>query len=235
MYFVPLFLKTSPCGDTSDGGIMNIFCLSSASLVSDIWDAFVERFILPSQTYENLNVSPATVNGFLIGLFAGCVIALFVTVYNKQVLGGFVRALIRADALSAESAKTLDELGYLDKILIHRAITRNSALSSVVVCLEEQKYYEQIREDSLRSEQSDAHKSGRLRRLSSQEKDFKTDTYTHHFYIPEDKKYTAEVRYEGKGNTLRSAFIWSAVLAVALLVLLFFMPSILSFLNAVAA
>jgi hypothetical protein len=57
------------------------------------------------------------------------------------------------------------------------------------------------------------------------------DPDAHHFYIPEDMKYMADVKFEGKGNTWRSAIAFAILMIVLMLVLLGFLPYILSLLN----
>ncbi|HBL83672.1 MAG: hypothetical protein A2Y17_08970 [Clostridiales bacterium GWF2_38_85] len=55
----------------------------------------------------------------------GILIAAFYALYNKAVLGKFVRALINAEAESESSAKTLDEIGYGLNKLITQSLRTN--------------------------------------------------------------------------------------------------------------
>lgn len=62
--------------------------------------------------YENFDISFGYALGWIVaGLFIGAALAAAATLYSKRYLGGLVRDLIRAGALSPESAKTLPQLG----------------------------------------------------------------------------------------------------------------------------
>ena len=62
-------------------------------------------------------------------------------------------------------------------------------------------------------------------------KPFKVDPDAHHFYISEDMKYMAEVKFDRKGNSWWSAVIYAAVILVALVALIVFLPNILNLLD----
>ena len=57
------------------------------------------------------------------------------------------------------------------------------------------------------------------------------DPDAHHFYIPEEMKYTADVKFEKKGSTWLGAILFVAVAIVIGFVLLLVLPYLLSLLN----
>jgi len=62
-------------------------------------------------------------------------------------------------------------------------------------------------------------------------KEFRVNADEHHFYIPEELKYTADVKFEQKGSSWLGAVIFLVVLIIAMVILLLAMPTILSFLD----
>ena len=60
---------------------------------------------------------------------------------------------------------------------------------------------------------------------------FRVDPDNHHFYIPEQMKYTADVKFEKKGSGWLSAVLFCAVMLVVGFVILLILPSLLSLLD----
>ena len=63
---------------------------------------------------------------------AGVIIASVVIFFNKTMRGTLVRLLLAAEALSPESAKTLDELGVEDKAAAIKSIERSDILKRII-------------------------------------------------------------------------------------------------------
>lgn len=66
--------------------------------------------------------------GMYFGIFLACLLAL----YEKRVIGGFVRTLLKKEAFSPEKAMTLQELGYGKNPFVRGALRGKTALSSLV-------------------------------------------------------------------------------------------------------
>ena len=115
------------------------------------------------------------------------------SVHTKRGIGGFVRKLLRNECHSPESAKTLSELGYFQNLAVRRALTKGVSLGKLVVCKELQEATENGSSTDETSE-SNTVKAGKK---TSSEIDFSTM----HFYIPEDLRYRAEIRFEKKGTS----------------------------------
>lgn len=164
----------------------------------------------------------------ILGIFIGLALAAFASVFNKQVLGDFVRELLREEALSAESAKTLAELGYERKTVIRYSVRKGVNLRRVVRCREEEEYLAAI--EAKREEYEEKRKNNKsLPRFKAEA--FCVNADEHHFYIPEKMKYMADIKFEKKGSTWLGAFVFLLVLAIAFLLLMFALPHILSLLN----
>ena len=90
-------------------------------------------FKVAVKEYEKLSFTEAdaaTATLLIYGVCIGVVLAALYTFYYQQVPGGVVRALLRAEAFSEETAKTVEELGLSSLAL--RELTRGKALRRVV-------------------------------------------------------------------------------------------------------
>ena len=202
-------------------------------LWKELWYYFYKTYINPSVYYENLGADSRTmlsVRLMILGLFIGIAIAAFAAVFNKRVLGGVVRRLLKADALSPDSALTLAELGYSGGI-IGLAVKKSTSLRRVVKCREEEEYDEKLKEK--RKEYAERKKNGdKLPKFK--ETPYKINTLTDAFYIPEKMKYMADVKFEKKGTTWLGAILTVVVLAVVFVALMVALPSIFELLNSIA-
>ena len=179
-----------------------------------------------SKPYENLGFGTGTmisVPMIILALAVGIIIAAFMSVINKRVLGEFVRALISEECLSRESAKTLGELGFEEKYFIQNRLKRGVNLRSVVVCVEEEQYNEKMN-----AEREAVEREGR----SFSEIPYVVDPYKDHFYIPEEKKYKADMKFNKRGTGWGGFVIISVLTVVLAIILLFTVPKILDFVDA---
>jgi hypothetical protein len=181
------------------------------SLLEELWDYFVQTYLESGEVYTNLGMegsgSMMSLTSIVFGIFFGIVLASVLTVYDKRVIGSFVRKMLYCNAVGKENAKTLFELEEGERSAPARALRHSSNLRRVVKCVEEEEYYAELiktREEYEKRRQED-------RSLP----EFKSVDYvfngTEHYYIPEDKKYSAETRFSKSGTAW-----WS--LPVALLV-----------------
>ncbi|MBQ8357604.1 MAG: hypothetical protein IJX39_07330 [Clostridia bacterium] len=137
----------------------------------------------------------AMVRNIIIGFCIGILIAALYAFYQKSVPGAIVRSLLGAEALSPESAKTLAELGLERNPFIRFELKHNGMLRKVV-----------FRAPSGAEEEQNADTDA-------------PDPQADRFYIPEELKYRAELRFEKKGNGV-PGLVLTAVLTLALSVLL---------------
>lgn len=198
-------------------GALNAGAENELPLWKEICNLFYEAYFGTEGYYEHLDMGTGSLLSLrliILGIFLGIAAGSFVSVFNKRVLGGFVRKLLREECLSPETGKTLPELNYAAKLTIRRAVKKNVNLLRVVRCREEEEYLTAMEAE------------GRKKYPP-----FRIDPDRHHFYIPEDMKYMADVKFEAKGMTWQSAIAFSILMIVTMLVLLGFLPNILSLLN----
>ena len=134
----------------------------------------------------------ATWRNVILGFCAGVLLASLYMLYQKLVPGAIVRAVLRAQAHTPDTAKTLSELG-LDKNPLYRfELRHNAMLKKMVTCTDE-----------------DVAEGENAKNTEQQQR----------FYISEEAKYRAEIRFDKKGNGV-AGLVLTAVLTVALAILL---------------
>ena len=137
-----------------------------------------------------------------LGLFLGVLVAAASAIYNKRLLGDAVRHIIYTGANTPESAKTLTELGYGRNTFVRSALKYGTAMRKYVRCVEDDET---------------------LERVGLDEKGFppkiRTDLSSSHFYIPEENRVKAELRYDKTGTTW-FAFFGILIGGIVLLLLL---------------
>ena len=160
--------------------------------LKELYHYFAEKyFSMDMSSLENISFDGSGVSLPLmfLGLYLGIVVAAFYAIYNKRHLGDAVRHIIYTGASTPESAKTLTELGYVRNTAIRSALKYGTAMRKYVRCVEDDETFSRIGLD---------------------EKGFppkiRTDLNNSHFYIPEEKRIEAEIRYEKKGTSWLSFF-----------------------------
>lgn len=176
-------------------------------------------FDTDSYDYRYLNFGDGGIMSIIVGLLIGFFIACCMTVFDRRVLGDFVRHVLYHECFSKESAKTLEELGYLKNSFVRGALKSGVSLRRIIKCVEEEEFLEEVR--AMREAYEKEAEDKKL--PAFKEPKFKMDVSTMHFYIPEELKYTADVKFEKKGAnviTLLLAFLlFAAVAAVAIMVI----------------
>ncbi len=174
--------------------------------------------------YTNFSFENSTISLTLIiwGLYAGILIGGIASIYNKWYLGGVVRALLAAECLSPEAGKTLSELGR-PAWGMKRALRDGTALRKSVSIANPG-------ECLLPSEHK---RFGAIRRFftGSAQPNPKLDLTLARLYVPEEKKYHAEVRYEKKGSAPIWLLIGGIILLVIAVLATFFIPELLQMID----
>lgn len=211
---------------------MNLFLAAAGqtSFWEALWKDISERwFSMDLNNYENLGIGSRqgllSVRGMVLAMFAGLIVAAVVMMFDKKKLGGAVRAIIAIGALSPETAKTVVELGYMKSPAVKSSL-KKGILSRVVHCVERDEYeqaYEAHREAYVAEHGSE-------RGLASLPP-FQIDWENHHFYIPDEEHYKAEVRFDSKGANWFSLVIVIIVAVIGAAFTCYFLPDILQFLD----
>ena len=199
-----------------------------------LWQEIVAYFrdyfeTISTAEYENLGISGTsmiTIPMIVIAIAAAIIISSISAIINKTVFGNFVRAVIKSEALSKESAKTLEELGYDEKLIIRRGVRKGINLRSVIRCVEEEEYNERTRIAREEYDKNpDPHKSKFL------DIPYKVDPDNDHFYIPEENKYKADMKFDKRGTSWGMFWVVVILTAVFSILLLAFLPKILDIAN----
>lgn len=206
-----------------------LFALSSSGkpLIEELWDYFVENYLESERVYYNLGLSTEILPMILLGLFAGAIIATFAVIYDNRVIGGFVRKMVAMGVVGKEKAATLRDLGTNERSSFARALRTSVGLRRVVHCIEEEEYYLELEKTREEYEK---------RRAEDQTlPKFKSIDYkfvgTEHFYIPEDKRISAEVKFANRGIKMWLVPVVVVVSVVGFFGLMLLIPYILQLLD----
>ena len=190
----------------------------------DVWNYLYDAYFNIGNGYENLGTqgSPiVTVGVVVFGIYIGAVIACAVMFYNRQVVGSAVRRMLSEEIHSRENAKTLFELGYKKNFFIRGLFRDSISLRKVVKCVEEEDFYAE--QEATRAEyEQEREKNKKLPRF--RERTYRVDVATDKFYIPEEQKFTAEVKFQKKGSTWVSMLVGIIILTVAFFAILLVLP-----------
>ena len=171
----------------------------------------------------------------IFGIFIGVLLASLYSIYVKNVIGAFVRKLLSQACLSEEKAKTLGELGYSRNPFVRLAL-RGSLLASTVsrVCPTEETAAAEVGGGSEAAAQSvDAEPSVTQPTNAPQKpaKNAKTDPQIVRYYIKEEKKYVAEMRFNARGSGWPTFFFVLLISVMCVFLIFAFLPQILRFLD----
>ena len=203
--------------------------ISFALSAGGFWNSFYNTYV-GGGAYDNLGRG-VSLPWIIIGLFFVLVIAAITSVIGKSINGRFVKKIISDGALSPETAKTLPELDSADKLFIRRAVKKGVNLRRVLRCVEEEKFEEECKEKIERYEQMREEDPKLPKKLKVPK--FKVDPDNHHFYIPEELRMTAEVKFDQSGISVAKSVASVIVLVIAFFAVLIYMPRILNTLDVI--
>ena len=139
----------------------------------------------------------------VFGIFIGVFLASVYMVYVKNVVGAFVRKLLAEECLSEERAQTLEALGF-DRNPFVKLALRGSLLASTVV---------QLPAATVTGESGEA------------------QTVPTRYYIKEEKKYVAEMRFNARGSGAVTLLFVLLISVICIFVIFGFLPQILRFVD----
>ena len=192
-----------------------IFALSAISFFEKIDETlFTPNF----DTYEHLTFlnDPLTFKWLILGVYFGLVIASLVMFYNKNVLGELIRRLDEVGALGAESAKTLDELGFSKNIFIKLSLKRGNTLRKLV---------------AIAPAEGEACERDLTLFLASVE-GIKYSVDTERFYLPQSKRDVAVGRFRRKGSGWLSVVLMAVVGLAVVIAIMKLAPSVAGIIEA---
>lgn len=204
---------------------------ADTTFLEDVWNYLYDVYLRVDGNYQNLGLEKMplfSIRLLVLGLFLGGIIACVAAAYHKQVLGGIARKLIEKGCLSPETAMSAEELGYLKNPLAKNALLRSTSLRRVVRCVEEDSFYAEQRADM----EAYAGKREENKKLPGyREREYIGDSKTDRYYIPEELRIRAEIKFEKKGSGWLSAVLSAVMMLVLFFVVLLVLPFILQFLD----
>lgn len=199
--------------------------IKEPTLFEELYDYFTQKYLTPNYgSYENITIQNDPVVSTALAIIAGFIAVMVgasVMIFTKRTLGRLVRRLVKNEALSPESAKTIDEIG-LGKSRAIRWFINKMTLSKAVRCREEDEYYGIGTDES----KKDAYK---VSLVTPRKLKYKRNPKTDHFYIPEEQKHRALIRFDQKGTNPMMLLVLAVVYIVMALIIVKLLPSLVGF------
>lgn len=185
-------------------------------------------FTVQFRTYENIPLdadSGAYARAIILAMALGVTVAAAMAAHTRRGLGRFVGALLREECHSPEKAKTLMELGFFGSDTVRRELSRGINLRRLVVRLDEecpvQSPSVEAEQGSVKAEEHSKADGADAASISSdapltaaqKARPDRIDFLTARFYIPEDLRHRAAIRFEAKGSG------WGVVVGTVLVAL----------------
>lgn len=142
-------------------------------------------------------------------MFIGLMLAAIFMFYQKKVIGAFVRALLGAKASNEDSAKTLKELGFESNMPVRSALRSGGTLRKLVW---------ETGDNYLENENGVKYSARQI----------PMDVNTARFYISEENRVRAELRYNEKGSDIFMLIITGLVFLMIAYLAVEYLPSLLS-------
>lgn len=199
------------------------------SLIAELWQYFTDKYFNPDAVYlENFKGGSnriLSLRMIIIGITVGFCVAAILTLIDKKHIGGLVRKMLYDECIGKENAKTLYELGYDRNPAVRGSLKNGSVLKRWVRCVEEDEHYASIEQKRKEFEAAYANdkKAPKFKTL-----EFKRDPDKHHFYIDEEKKYSAAVKFDSKGTNVVSAILVILISIIICAFLCFVVPDMLT-------
>lgn len=187
----------------------------------------MQKLSIFAAAFENFRFdSPLfTLETVVWGLVIGVCVGAAWSVLTRRTLGTFVKRLHTACAADAASAVTLEEIGMAKNPILKYSLGEGKALRRYALCANA--------EECVKEQPAPRGFEKGMRRVLSLEESrpARVDLTLARFYMPDEQRYEAEVRYDKKGTDL-AGLIVSVVLLVALgCVVQWLLPELLSFLD----
>ena len=205
-----------------------------------IIDAIKESFSVEYGEYNNLGLTTVSMNRIrvvVIAFFIGVLVAIYLSVFNRKVYGLFISALGAEGCFSPEKAKTLAELGFERDAAVRSAIRGGNKYKGVLRCVGQDIHNEEVErkrgEFNARAAAGEPEpgQSGAVRPSSFKAVPYRFDFGTDRFYIPEDKAFEANSKFEARRGGILLAVIATLVIIAALYVSLLLLPDIMQLLD----
>lgn len=218
-------------------------------MFGEIWEYIEEHYLnIDLSRYDNLKFTPTatTLTIIVIGITIGVFFASFYAVFQKNLGGIPVRALLSRKAHSAEDAMTLDELSLSNNLFVRFSLKFFLAVKKTIACvpIEERDAKRHEREKNKKpsvfqnapsATEAPEMTKAEIESLANETvrsepnllfKKRRTKLSNVAFYIPEGLRYRAYFRFDKSGTSFAMAIFTAVVSVFILCLLLHFMPYI---------
>ena len=183
--------------------------------------------LLMSLVYENFEIYNPTISLEMIvwSLCVGLAIGAVASYINRRVVGGFVRRLLKDSVHTPEGAVTLEQLGYQRNFFVRRALRDGTALRRIAVL--------ENPEEMVQKAPSANKGATVLRKIFSLDEEPKMilDFARARFYIPEEQRIAAELRYDAKGTNLPNLILSLVLLGAVGFAALYILPELFTLMD----
>lgn len=158
----------------------------------------------------------------LWGIYGGILIGIAISYFRKIYLGALVRKLLKAEALSEDTALTLEEAGFKANVFFRNALKEGGSLRK----------YISFTDTSPISEKTVSKGKERLRGFFGLEKTpLSYDFSKIKLYVPEELKYKADVVYEKQNAGIGMFIILALILTAFTVGISYVIPELLTMLD----
>ncbi|MBQ2729733.1 MAG: hypothetical protein IJF69_03065 [Clostridia bacterium] len=170
--------------------------------------------------YDNFALDNPTVSitvimwAICIGLAVGSVFFTF----TKHAAASIIKKLARGEYNTKEKTASLKELGLKPTLLLKKALRDGQPLAKYVII---------ENPDECRIERKNKFFNGIYKHFRKEDLPASYDLKNARFYLPEEVKHTAEIRYESKGSPLISSVICCVLFLLVAVGLSLCMPKLL--------
>lgn len=147
-------------------------------------------------------------------IFLGICFGAFYAYYYRRLLGDLLRAFISAGAENEQTAKTLDEIGYgsgIKRRFAEMSLKKGSGLRRTIEAV-----YEETDRGALKKDEDELF-------VKAPKPD-----HVQRYYISEEKRYAAEVRYDGEGTTTTTVLVTVGVFFAVAIIVISLLPWIIN-------
>ena len=147
------------------------------------------------------------------------------TVLSRRSLYLFVKALKSAGAATPEKAVTLSDLEMEKNVLLKMALQTGKPLRKYALCANEDEF--PVKKPGGRARAI----FERIFSMPAAEETVVTDLKRARFYMPDEQRYVAEVRYAAKGADLIGLILSAALLLALGFIVRWALPQVMQFLD----
>ena len=200
-------------------------------------------FNIEAREYVNFTFDAATremTRNVILGLCAVMLLVSLYALYQKYVPGAIVRAILRAQAHSKETAKTAEELGLDKNFLVLLELKFNLSLKKLLRLANEEDAPAEVKEEVPAESEPTDDADGTTEQAApteatesaEAEEDTKSDDAPAYelarFYIPEELKYRAENQFNKRENNPFTLLIATGLITAFGIALIKLLPIILT-------